>query len=140
MRFITKKIPIPEKKKSIGLSKDILKKNETNKLDLEAVKRLRDKKTKQLISKTKFLIDENVLGVDRYLSSWDIEFKKIGDPGCPDLGSDDPTVAKFALQNNLVIVTNDEKLLKQCEALEIECVFMGLKDLAKKVKGYVDSH
>lgn len=91
-------------------------------------------------SKVEFLIDENILGIDRYLASWDMKFRKVGDPDCPPLGSDDPIVAKFAKKNNLVVVTNDDNLQKQCEPLDVDCVIMDLRDLAKKVKEYVESH
>lgn len=92
------------------------------------------------MSDIEFLIDENVLGLDRYLSSLDIRFKKVGDPDCPQKGSDDPVVAKFAHKNGLVVITNDDNLKKQCEILGVGCVFMDLKDFARKVKEYADSH
>ena len=71
------------------------------------------------MSDIEFLIDENVLGLDRYLSSLDIKFKKIGDPNCPPKASEDPTVAKFAQKNKLVVITNDENLKKQCEIINV---------------------
>jgi len=92
------------------------------------------------MSSIEFLIDENVLGLDRYLLSLDIKFKKIGDLNCPKKGSDDPTVAKFAKKNNLVIITNDDNLKKQCDILDVECVFQDLRDFAKKVKDYAELH
>ncbi len=87
-----------------------------------------------------FLIDENVLGLDRYLSSLDIKFRKVGDPDCPSKGSKDEIVAKFAQKNTLVIITNDDNLKKQCEMLNVGYVFMDLRDFARKVKEYADSH
>ncbi len=87
-----------------------------------------------------FLVDENVLGLDRYLSSLDIKFRKVGDPNCPPKGSEYPIVAKFAHKHRLVVVTNDENLKKQCEMLDVGCVFMDLKDFARKVKEYADLH
>ena len=92
------------------------------------------------MSDIKFLIDENVLGLDRYLLSLDIKFQKIGDPDCPPKGSDDPTVAKFASNNKLVVITSDENLQKQCEILDVGCVLNDLRDLARKVKNYAESH
>ena len=74
------------------------------------VKKLDKKMEKTSIE---FLIDENILGIDRHLASLDIKYRKVGDPECPKLGSDDPTVAKFAQKNNLVIITNDDKLQKK---------------------------
>ncbi len=87
-----------------------------------------------------FLIDENILGLDRHLDTLDIKYRKIGDKDCPEKGSKDPIVAKFAKEKNLVVITNDDKLTKQCELLDIDFVFMDLRDFAKKVKEYVDSH
>ncbi len=48
--------------------------------------------------------------------------------------------AKFAKKNNLVVVTNDDNLLKQCDLIGIDCVFMDLRDLARKAHKYVESH
>jgi len=59
-----------------------------------------------------FLIDENILGLDRYLDTMEIKYRKIGDADCPAKGSKDPEVAKFAHKNNLVIITSDDKLRK----------------------------
>lgn len=63
------------------------------------------------MNKITFLINENVLGLDRYLDTLGIHFIKIGDPNAPQKGSDDPAVAKYAHDNNLVVVTNDENFL-----------------------------
>jgi len=87
-----------------------------------------------------FLVDENVLGLNRYLDSFNIKYRKVGDQDCPKLGSDDPIVAKFADENNLVVATNDDKLKKQCDLIDVECVFMDMTDFAKKVKEYAASH
>ncbi len=92
------------------------------------------------MSDIEFLIDENVLGLDRYLSTFGLKFRKIGDKNCPPLKSDDPTVAKFAHKENLVVVTNDDKLKKQCELFGVKYVFSDLTDFARKVKGYAESH
>ena len=48
------------------------------------------------MSDIEFLIDENVLGLDRYLDTFGLKYRKIGDKNCPPLKSDDPTVARFA--------------------------------------------
>lgn len=88
---------------------------------------------------TEFLIDENLLGIDRFLEGH-VKFRKVGAEGCPPLASPDPDVAKFAKDNNLVVVTNDGKLIKQCNLFEIEFVTLDLVvDLAKKVLKYPDS-
>jgi uncharacterized protein YacL len=92
------------------------------------------------MSSIDFLLDENILGLDRYLDAYDVKYRKIGDPECPLKGSKDPIVAKFAKDNRLVVVTNDDNLSKQCELLDVDVVFMDLRDFAKKVKNYADSH
>ncbi len=91
------------------------------------------------MSDVEFLVDENILGLDRYLDTFDIKYRKVGEQDCPPLGSDDPTVAKFAKKEGLVVVTNDDDLNKQCELFDVECVFMDLRDFAKKVKEFADS-
>ena len=92
------------------------------------------------MSDIEFLIDENVLGLDRYLKTFGLKFRKIGDENCPPLKSDDPTVARFADKENLVIITNDDNLKKQCEVFGVKYVFSDLTDFARKIKGYADSH
>ena len=87
----------------------------------------------------KFLIDEQLLGIDRYLEGH-VKFIRVGDDEerLP-LGSSDPKVAQFAKDNDLIIVTNDGKLIKQCNLLEIEFVALDLVvDLARKVLKYDD--
>jgi len=138
MRFFTKKIPITPKKKSGLLSKDVLNQKITPPPNLKDAKKLMDKKIKK--SDIEFLIDENILGIDRYLKSFDIKFRSVGDSDCPPRGSDDPTVAKFALKYDLVVVTNDDKLRKQCEPLDVICIVPTLSDLSRKVRAYADSH
>ena len=86
-----------------------------------------------------FLIDENILGIDRYLEGH-VNYRKVGEDEQLPLGSSDPEVAKFASDNNLIIVTNDENLIKQCKLFGIEFVTLDLiVDLAKKVLKYPNS-
>jgi len=92
------------------------------------------------LSDIEFLVDENVLGLARYLDTFDIKYRKVGDENCPPLGSDDPTVAKFADKENLVVITSDDKLKKQCELFDVDCVFNDMTDVAKKVKKWAESH
>ena len=92
------------------------------------------------MSDIEFLIDENVLGLARYLDTLDVKYRKIGDENCPPLKSDDPTVAKFADKENLVVLTNDDKLKKQCELFGVKCVFNDLTDYAKRIKEFADSN
>ena len=87
-----------------------------------------------------FLLDENVLGLDRYLDIFELKYRKIGGKNCPPLKSDDSAVAKFANEENLVVVTNDDNLKKQCELFEVRYVFSDLTDFARKIKAYADSH
>ena len=87
----------------------------------------------------KFLIDEQLFGIDRYLEGH-VKFIRVGDDEerLP-LGSSDPKVAQFAKDNDLIIVTNDGKLIKQCNLLEIEFIALDLVvDLARKVLKYED--
>jgi len=92
------------------------------------------------LSDIEFLIDENVLGLDRYLKTFDIKHRSVGNPDCPKLGSDDAEVAKFAKEENLVVLTNDENLKKQCELFGVKFVFNDLTDFARKIKEYSDSN
>ncbi len=87
-----------------------------------------------------FLLDENVLGLDRYLDIFELKYRKIGDENCPPLKSDDSTVAKFAHKENLVVVTNDLGLRNQCELFGVKFVFSDLTDFARKIKLYAESH
>ena len=85
------------------------------------------------------MIDEHLLGIDRFLEGH-VKFIRVGDDERLPLGSSDPSVAKFAKDNNLIIVTNDGKLLKQCNLLGIEFVTLDLvADLSRKVLKYPDS-
>ena len=92
------------------------------------------------MSDIEFLVDENILGLARYLETFDIKFRSIGDKNCPEKGSDDPTVAKFAHKENLVVLTSDEKLKKQCDLFDVKCFLNDLTGFAKKVREYADTH
>lgn len=87
-----------------------------------------------------FLLDENVLGLDRYLDVFELKYRRIGDENCVPLKSRDSEVAKFANKENLVVVTNDDNLKKQCKLFEVKYVFSDLTDFAKKIKAYAESH
>jgi len=92
------------------------------------------------LSDIEFLLDENVLGLGRHLDTFGISYRKVGDENCPQLRSDDPTVVKFAEKENLVVLTNDDKLKKQCDLVGVKCIFNDLTDFARKVKAYADSN
>ena len=86
-----------------------------------------------------FLLDENVLGLDRYLTG--IKYKKIGDEGCPAKEADDKQVVEYAMENNLVIVTKDDKMIKQCGMLDVNCINVDLDvELVKKINAYNNSN
>jgi len=79
------------------------------------------------------LIDEDSLGVVRYLSEIDTKIIKVGDiPELPK-GTDDPIVAKYAKENNCIIVTRDDKMVKACNFHEVKTISLGIDDLARKV-------
>lgn len=82
-----------------------------------------------------FLLDENVLGLDRYLKNH-VNYRKIGDMNCPAKETPDPDVVKFAKENNLVLVTRDEKMVKQCKMEKVEFVTLNDEDFAKKIICY----
>jgi len=90
--------------------------------------------------KITFLVDEDVLGIDRYIAMLDVNIKKVGDPDAPPLGSEDPVVAKYASDNKYVIITGDDKMVKQCRVFDIEYVTTSMEDLARKVVQYVKEH
>ena len=88
---------------------------------------------------TEFLLDENVLGLDRYLTG--MKYKKIGDEGCPAKKTDDKEVVEYAMKNNLVIVTGDSKMIKQCKMLNVNCIGIDLEEeLVKKINAYNNSN
>ena len=79
------------------------------------------------------LIDEDSLGVDRFLGELDVKTIKVGEiPELP-LGTDDSIVAKFAKDNNCTVVTRDDKLTKQCQFYKVKAITLGMDDLARKV-------
>ena len=92
---------------------------------------------RRYIMAKEFLLDENILGLDRYLKNH-VTFRKVGDNNCPSKESDDPDVVKYAKEHNLVIVTNDEKMKKQCDVVGIECILNDLTTVAKRVIEYSD--
>ena len=79
------------------------------------------------------LIDEDSLGVDRYLGELDVKITKVGNiPELP-FGTDDPIVAKYAKKNNCIVVTRDDKMVKACNFHDVKVISTGIEDLARKV-------
>ena len=81
---------------------------------------------------SKFLLDETVLELEGYLKR-NVQFRKVGDDNYPAKGATNSTVVKFAKENNLVLVTRDEKMINQCKLEEVEFVTLNDLDFAKKI-------
>ena len=82
-----------------------------------------------------FLLDENVLGLARFLENR-VKYRKVGDNGCPAKEADDPEIVKFAKENNLIIVTKDIKMIKECEFENMKYITLDDTDFAKKIINY----
>ncbi len=87
------------------------------------------------MTEIEFLLDENALGLARFLEN-SVKYRKVGDNGCPAKEAGDPEVVKFARENNLVIVTRDTKMIEQCKFENIKCVTFTDTDFARKVVDY----
>ena len=82
-----------------------------------------------------FLLDENVLGLDRFLKNC-VKYRKVGDNECPEKKAQDPEIVAFAKEHNLVIVTRDAKMIEQCKFNDVAYVTFDDCDFAKKVVEY----
>ena len=91
------------------------------------------------MSDIEFLLDENVLGLDRFLKNR-VKYRKVGDEGCPIKEADDPTIVKFASENNLVIITKDAKMIEQCKFDNVSYVTHNDVDFAKEIVNYSKSN
>jgi len=85
-----------------------------------------------------FLLDENVLGLARFLENR-AKYRKVGDNECPDKEAEDPEIVRFAKENNLIIVTKDIKMIKECEFENMKYVTLDDADFAKKIVNYSNS-
>ncbi len=54
----------------------------------------------------------------------------------PAKEAEDPEIVKFAIENNLIIVTKDIKMIDECEFEKVEYVTMNDIDFARKVANY----
>ena len=87
------------------------------------------------MSSIEFLLDENVLGLARFLENR-VKYRKVGDNGCPAKEAEDPEIVKFAIENNLIIVTKDIKMIEECQFENVEYVTFNDIDFARKVVKY----
>ncbi len=85
-----------------------------------------------------FLLDENVLGLDRFLE-YRVKYHKVGDPGFPTKEATDSEIVLFAKENNLVIITKDIKMAEQCQFENVRCVTFNDIDFARKIIRYSNS-
>lgn len=90
------------------------------------------------MTEVEFLLDENALGLARFLEN-KVKYRKVGDNECPAKEAGDPEVVKFARENNLVIVTKDNKMIDQCKFENMKYVAFEDTEFAKKVLNYKDS-
>jgi len=90
-----------------------------------------------LTEKLNFLIDEDSLGVERYIATMNVNIKKVGSVDELPYGVADEIVAQYAKEYNYVVITQDENLVKQCNVHKIKTVSVGIEDLAKKVLQYI---
>ena len=76
---------------------------------------------------TEFLLDENVLGLDRYLTG--IKYKKIGDEGCPAKTDDsgEYAIAKNLLLQNCIKTHETRKKISRCIKLYVSANFKSFK-------------
>ena len=68
-----------------------------------------------------------------------VKYRKVGDDGCPAKEADDPEIVKFAKENNLIIVTKDIKMIKECEFENMKYITLDDTDFAKKIINYSNS-
>ncbi len=84
---------------------------------------------------TEFLLDENVLGLDRFLDNH-VKYKKVGDKGCPNKEAPDQEIVKFAIDNELIIVTKDNKMVSACRFEKTKYITINDETFAQKVIDY----
>lgn len=78
--------------------------------------------------------------MDRFLGELDVKIIKVGEIQELPLGTEDAIVAKFAKNNDCVVITRDDKLVKQCQFYEVKVITLGMDDLARKVIKSLETH
>lgn len=79
----------------------------------------------------KILLDEMYTGMKEYLEAlgWDIE--TVNTAGLQ--GAEDSKILEYAKENDLLVVTQDEKLADIAELKKAQCVLVSKKMLAKLI-------
>ncbi len=79
-----------------------------------------------------FLLDENVLGLARFLED-SVKYRSVGGNGCPEREAEDQVIVQFAHKNDLIIITKDAKMVDACKFRGVKYVTHGDEDLARKI-------
>ena len=87
---------------------------------------------------SEFLLDENVLGLARFLENR-VKYRKVGDKDCPSKEAEDPEIVRFAKENDLIIVTKDIKMIDECKFENVKYVTFNDIDFAGKIVDYSKS-
>lgn len=79
----------------------------------------------------KILLDEMYTGMKEYLEAlgWNIE--TVNTTGLQ--GEEDSKILEYAMENGLIIVTQDEKMADIAELKKAQCVLVSKKRLAKLI-------
>ncbi len=93
---------------------------------------------KNLKDSREFFLDENIIGLHKYLPS--LKIHKIGDGGCPTPRSKDKKILEFAQENNLIIITCDKEFVKLIQEKKMECIYLRIDPqiLADQVLEWVE--
>ena len=91
-----------------------------------------------MTGKLTLLIDADSLGVERYLGNLDVKIIKVGSIDELPRGTSDTKVAQYAYNHKCVVVTRDDKLVRQCKFYDVKVITLSIEDLAKKVIQFID--
>lgn len=86
-----------------------------------------------------FFLDENVLGVAYYLRDH-VKYRKIGDDNCPSKGAKDLEIIQFTIDNDLILVTKDRKMIQLCNNEQAEYITIEDIDIADKITNYTTNY